>query len=426
MNDWELFGIIFFSILFLIGLGFLIYFLFYTISTPLTPITPNGPTVETIEFISISDIHLNNFKNCDLSNPTDKCMVVNPSTENPDNDIDSAHMNLFLNEINTTINSLPNVKFIIVTGDSGGHTSSNSRRRADIQQVLSSLHDTFNLPILYVFGNDDATTRDYGPFLEENVTLATNANWSNAFSTNGVMCTSGIYPCIDNLNQSDNTGYYSGYLAQKLKIIALNSVQFSSDSKADHTGATEQLLWLTEQLDIANGAGDSVLLIMHINPSEWSDIYYYPFIAILNRFPSTIMGALTAHTHWENVQIISLSSGQFVVPLIYTAALSTAHGNAPSFKHHTFGKIDNGPWVMKDYTTYSFQQPNSSDDISLINYYTFNETYCPNTNTNITKCLTDNLVSRTRFNDSFMNGVNSRLTAGNPNYHHDQYPWVLT
>lgn len=165
---------------------------------------------------------------------------------------------------------------------------------------------------------------------------------------------------------------------------------------------------------------------MHVTPLEWLDQYYYRFISILNMYPSIIMGVLTAHTHLENVQIISLSGGRFIIPLIYTAGLSTSHGNAPSFKHHTFGKIQNGSWVMKDYTTYSFQQPNIDDEIKLISYYDFDQTYCPNTDTNITQCLTENLVSRTRFTDAFMNGVDSRLTAGNPNLSLRQFPWVLT
>lgn len=241
MNGWELFGIILISILFLVGLGFLLYFLFYTVDFLLVPITPNGPVIETMEFISISDIHLNGSKKCNLSDPDNECMEVNPSSANGHNDIDSSHMNLFLGEINQTISSLPNIKFIIVTGDSGGHTSSNSRRRTDIKQVLTTLHTTFNLPILYGFGNDDALTRDYGPFTSENVSVAIESNWSNAFSSNGVMCSSNTFPCIDNLNQSNNTGYYTGYLTNKLKIITLNSVQFSNDSKSDHTGADTQL-----------------------------------------------------------------------------------------------------------------------------------------------------------------------------------------
>jgi len=362
---------------------------------------------QSLDFITLSDIHLNT--------RTTKKMVISP-TKTSGSNLDQKTFTTLLTDskigiANVIKTNLPNAKFVIITGDIPGHVGTSSRV-VYLQSALKQLKTNINLPLFFVMGNNDSAAKNYGHFIQKNIKISQNAGWNDPFLSTGVTCYKG-YPCLYQENKHDGEGYYAAYLQSGLKFIGLNTILFHQNTGTPETSPKE-LRWLSDQLKDSANKRESVLIGMHMPPSsEWRSKQLKEFLSIIKKYPNTVIGILAGHTHTENVKAIS--AGKKIIPIIFTAGLSTNRGNAPSFKYFSLTKKDSSsPWVIKDYTTYHYIQKKSSDPITLKKYYSFDSVYCPNKNTTVGDCMIANMKGSS-FTTAFKNKVKQRYYTGNPN-----------
>jgi hypothetical protein len=240
-----------------------------------------------------------------------------------------------------------------------------------------------------------------------------------------------VYPCLYQVNKAKGEGYFAAYLHTDLKFIGMNSLLFY-EGKGTPEINPKEMKWLGEQLKDSAHKNEAVLIGMHIPPGGgWRKDQLEEFGKIIKEYPETVIGIFAGHSHSENLNAMAFqyknTAGKLqnrLIPIIHTAGLSTGHGNAPSFKNFTLIKKDEkSKWVIKDFTTYSFQQKNSIEPISLINYYSFDSTFCPDkVDTTVVECMTDKYIpnfykipGNLAFSSSFNSKVKKHFKAGNPN-----------
>lgn len=367
-------------------------------------------------FLVLSDIHLDKY--------TKRRMSINPYFYSTSNDLDEkTFTDLLTNTKNNIKNGLiPKPKFILVLGDIVGH------KRDSQQWVYGAETETFSLlkkyfapiPIFYVFGNNDSHMDDYGLFSDDKnhspYATAKKSGWKNGFLSTGTMCTDddNFTPCLENENKKN--GYYTAYIADNLKLIALNSVLFSNkaaDNIANQEAAQAELDWLANQLKKASASYETALIAMHIPVGRdilsyqnfWKSSYKKAFLRLIDDYKDTIIGILGAHTHLEELKVLYDGNRKNPTLMIYTAGLSTSRGNSPSIKSFELSEKDDN-WAISNYTTFSFSQT-QKHHLTLHNLYNFKDYYCKHIETDdITDCA-DNVTA---------DKISKYYTAGNRNF----------
>lgn len=357
-------------------------------------------------FLVISDPHLNTH----VSHQMD----INPAKQDQNNDLDKTTFNTLLKTL-TQETTLPKPKFILLLGDIVGHERLTETTVFDSEtEVFEKLKTHFpDIPIFYIFGNNDSFDANYGPFTtspnKSPYLVATLSGWQNGFLSSGTLCEKEKhFPCL--LNEDANNGYYSAYLEPKLRLIALNTVLFSPRRvNVTEQDAQIELAWLEKQLVAAESNQESVLLAMHIPPGN--NVYDHSsfllpndnaaLLKIIQAYKHIIIGSLASHTHMEELKILKNVNNQIIGDVLFTAGLSTSHGNAPTVKTFYLAKNDTA-WELTNYQTFHF-----TDTKTLQSLYNYNQTYCESqTKSNIMRCL--DKVTLDKFKSYF--------SAGNPNF----------
>lgn len=375
-----------------------------------------SPDHNNLNFLVFSDIHL------DLTKKTP--MEINPNTNSPANDSDQDTFLQIIQKIHDAIQfgTIKKPRFILLLGDHPGHDRLTTPVHDDEKFVMKTFKDLFpDTPILSVFGNNDSLEKIYGAFYFNEASgahspyeIAIEAGWEkDGFLSTGVLCQKNqpTYPCLD--NEDKINGYYSAHLANNLRLITINSVMFSASSQntTPQSKSDEQMAWIASQLEEATKLGESVLIASHI-PLSSNVFDNSPFLRntdrsklleLLSRYKNNIIGILSGHTHMEELEVLQDTAHNTVGGVIFTAGMSTAHGNAPSVKtfflNHNFKK-----WEITNYKTYSM-----IGNFSLNEIYDFRDTYCPKNikSDNIFEC----------FNGAnFLDNFKRYFSAGNPNY----------
>lgn len=310
-------------------------FFFYLITLLLL----NHPLLADVRFLSIADTHYG---------------IDNKSGDGQDTDP------ILLSTTMSKFSLLTKqVDFIITLGDFPQHMLWNSYKKEEfIKTVFHRLYqaDRKNVPMFYVFGNNDSLFGNYQPFSwngKSPLTLAT--EWQGA-------CTHCEGLIIDGSHMEDE-GYYSSYVLPRNKeilLIVLNSSQFAkvpffaSKYPNQKKDAAKQLLWLEKQL--SNNSAKQLLIAMHIPPGTtykggktWQEPYLEQFIHLLNqaypRFGQ--ISLLTAHTHMDDIRKIRLNNGRTIYTYS-TPSISRMHHNYPAMKIFDI----NSKMELQDYTTY--------------------------------------------------------------------------
>jgi sphingomyelin phosphodiesterase acid-like 3 len=356
-------------------------------------------------FLVIPDIHLNS--------ATTHRMEISPAQPSYDNDIDLTTLQTLLDKIRDGINggSIPVPDFIISLGDFPRH------RRQSVDEVISDEQESFSLlknfaaqftpeiPIFFVFGNHDSLPAVWGQFYSTEsysgfhspYEIAQGEGWVNGFLSTGVKCgvtstatttiaaathkAKASTPCI--INENKTYGYYSAYLQDKLRMIALNTVLFTPQrigtTEAD---AVAQLNWLQTELQSAASNQESVLLVSHVPFGDdlgstnnfWVASDQTTFLRLLQTYQKNIIGILAGHTHREESKIVQdgAANNKNIALLMIAAELASISANAPSFRTIYYsatakkgGEIggevkssgenrDGGNWELTDYATYNF------------------------------------------------------------------------
>lgn len=331
-----------------------------------------------ISFIVLSDPHLDIYSNG---------MAIDPSEYDRNNDVDQKTLNEELIDLKNKISQgvIKQPQFIILLGDLVGHKRTTNSVSTEEARVFKQLKTMFyTIPIIYAFGNNDSFKIDYGPFNSDKESpyhAARMQGWQQGFLSNNSVCkVRSVYPCIIKNSININDGYYSSYIAPKLKLVVLNTVLFSVRSKdSQNQSKWTELEWLSQQLKTACKKHESVLIAMHIPPGKnvyddssfWVKEVQDKFLQLANQYKNTIIGMLAAHTHMEEMKVIKNNVNQLISEVWYTPALSTSHGNAPAVKIFELQKEYNNNWVLKNYILFNYIK-----EKGFTYLYDYNSVYC--------------------------------------------------
>ncbi len=386
-------------------------------------------------FLFISDIHLNS-----LSENTSQ-----------GNDTGLGLWKIFLNKIDTLLSGSEAPQFIICTGDMPAHYSCSGScyleekdrvtHNANLATAFSQLRDLttkYHVPFFYLPGNNDALAGDYFSFSDKgnNTPFSLLPEAVNPFPALNIKGGSQTAPCMVS-NTHAAMGYYSALAAAGIKLIAMNTVIFTSKFKSvDGTDAeadgAEELEWLKTELQDAATKNEKVYIAMHVPPGL--DAYYYksdtvnagmwasniqPQYYWLNRFltiiannKKNIAGILYGHTHMDELRRLYDSTGTTITALaISCPAITPLHHNNPGFK---LVRYDATTKAMLDFTTY-YTSPTAASWGNAS--YSFNTIFGFNPGktmfTNLTNTPVANIARNMNKIFTVMNGkVNYDITPG--------------
>ena len=172
----------------------------------------------------------------------------------------------------------------------------------------------------------------------------------------------------------ESAGYYAVTMAapmEKTRLLVLDDIYMMSSfatceaDEKDHTGAQEQMAWLTTEIDGARQRGERVWVLGHVPPSvnpkipisKWlklcPDGHVDSFLSS-DKLAITLAGnadvvrlAVFGHTHMDELHL--LGSKDAGVPMKVVASVSPVDGNTPSF---TVGKVVPASATLVDYKVY--------------------------------------------------------------------------
>lgn len=328
-------------------------------------------------FMIISDIHLDSHKQ--------SAMPIAPKKARFTHDLDNTTFQRIIARTADEINqgSIAKPDFILMLGDIVGHHRATNQDVYNSESVVfSTLQQQFpNTPKFYVFGNNDSFERNYGKFTASDgsspLSVAKQSGWRHGFLSTGKNCKgSSTQPCL--ITTNTQRGYYAAYLAPKLRLLALNSVAFSVTNKTTSDKARrEQLTWLAQQLQTAQQQHETVLIAMHIpvgddaynHSSFWRAPYQQEFIDLIAQHHAQIQAVLVGHTHFDELRLLRNAQGDVIGSQIFTAALSTSHGNSVGLKTFALTQDAKQQWHLANYYAYGFAGDLSHlNFISLYNY----------------------------------------------------------
>ncbi|KAI8060550.1 Metallo-dependent phosphatase-like protein [Gongronella butleri] len=244
-------------------------------------------------------------------------------------------------------NKVPDVDFIIYTGDTARHDRDNALPRTsddvfnDHKAVLKYFQDTYDvskIKLVPTIGNNDMVDHDI---------LKTDDSTYSKLET--------IWePLGLNLTGDWKTGgYFVQNVAPGLRIVNTNSMFFftKNDQVDDCTSGTPgqaQLDWLTQELTQARADKVQVYLIGHVPPNDDDDSKLYKdqchsqYIDILGTFGDVISGHFTGHTNNDMLTAIvpnAAGSGSYK----HVQALA---GKAPSSVTNAASLLFNAPSII--------------------------------------------------------------------------------
>ena len=340
-----------------------------------------------IDFALISDPHV------DINGY--KAININPDSSHKGDDLDRPSFITLMSKFSTELPQLPeNPSFVVVLGDLPSHNAG-SKRVQYLDSIFQTFYEQLNpMPMFYSFGNNDSIERNYGQFKYKGNSayeILKQVTGKGGFLSSGTQCPSSSEPCM--INKNEDYGYYSAYIGDHLKLISLNSVIFVSRPgfSPSRKGDTEQLQWLRNELKQSQANKEQVILTMHVAPNSWMSEYKSPFKDIINAYPNVVIGLFAAHSHYDELRAIKTSKQ--TIPVIFSAGLSTGHGNAASFKTISIKRANNSPWAIQNYTTYYFKGY-KADVSSVAKYYDFNSAFCPSSSSSFTTCFKNQIEKK--------------------------------
>lgn len=329
---------------------------------------------DTVSFLALSDIHFDPFIAC-KNTSTRPCPLAKRLQSAPvrewhrilegdgaktayRQDTNFLLLQTSLSEAKLAITHHP-VSFILVLGDTLGHDFhyyykkyvKDSTRSGyanfvakTLEYVNSELAAAFPAQnVFMVVGNNDTFSHNYqsvpsGPFFTQMA-----SNWSSLIKDTKARTTM--------QREFATAGYYAVDIPNhpEMKLIALNTVLFSSKSKsgASLVAAGQQLQWLHQVLTQAKANHQKVIIAMHIPPALdlylvnrwqllsfttfWRPDFVARFKGELANFYPQIAGVFTGHLHYEWSQPLWVSAEQRI-PVITVPSISPIFGNDPSFK----------------------------------------------------------------------------------------------
>ena len=327
-------------------------------------------------FLVLSDLHLNKA----LHQPMPVNIAPHPGT-----DLDQITLNRLLTAISyQTQQQKPD--FILLLGDLVGHATLGPEQRGPFvaeneSAVFEALKKTFQkIPIIYVFGNNDAFKKDYGAFIDKNQSpytvstgLKTNAWRDGALST-------GNTDKIKIVEEDKSNGNFTLQVQPTLQLIGINTVAMSTHADNDPQAIEHTFTFLKTALNRAKAEHFNVIIAMHVPPGQnvhnnrrflVTPAVNHQFIGILKQYKAIIIGLLAGHTHMSEVKRVESTRGKYNLPMIITPGLSTSHGNSAAYNQFTYQKI-NRAWRITNVQTFHFTDDGSA---ALKIHHNFHQLY---------------------------------------------------
>ena len=359
-------------------------------------------------FLFISDVHLNSFTQ-ETTYGGDTGMIL---------------WKAFLTKADSVI-SKSDPSFIVYAGDLPTHVNFNTPipdsarvvHNKNIATILTDLRDLatkHDKALMYLPGNNDGIAGDYASFADEEgeTPLDLIPENNNPYPLVNMNKTGTQAPYVVS-NPEPKIGYFSAKPTDGLRVIAMNTVlhasnYFPADGSDKFTDASQQLSWLSDQLDDAQKQGEKALIALHIPPginaynykliqnraTNWKK---YPapndwnnqFLQIVADHQETITGVLYGHTHMDELRRLYNPAGTEITEIgISAPGVTPNHDNNPGFKIVEF---DSKSKELIDYTTYYTLPENTTWGNDS---YSFNQEFgYSNKNTMFENLSKDNLDS---------------------------------
>lgn len=177
-----------------------------------------------------------------------------------------------------------------------------------------------------------------------------------------------------------------------LRIVAIDDLFESRryagcNAEPNPAAASQQLAWLTAQLQAARTHGEKLWIVGHIPPgidpystamhlrdicSGKSPEMYLSSGALpetIAPFPNEVPLAIFAHSHMDEMRFIPAAAGTGGIAVKMTPSISPINGNLPSF---TLARVDPNNGTLLDYTVIASADPQGS---AWAPKYSFNKAY---------------------------------------------------
>jgi predicted phosphodiesterase len=324
-------------------------------------------------------------------------------------------------------------QFILLLGDLPAHGDrpNSEKNIGTVLRGFSSLpaiKDT-QLPVFFVFGNNDSLVRNYGPFSNGSTNLFSLDPEHNSPENKGWPALNANTDCVksprractyttsspmpvdhaEDMAYAQTRGYYSAYplgTAYRLRFISLNSIIFSHEyfqtGEAQLKDAQEQMDWLASQLQSAQKNGEAVYIAMHIpvgtdafnhGDDMWNDTLLLKnglrfrdnFLALMSQYKEQVRTVVTGHTHLNELR--ALYADQALTSLsilgVGVPGITPNHYNNPGMQVYSY----NRSYQLTEAKTY-FNTPN----LSQWDNYSFQNDYACAKNTTMLQCVSTNLL----------------------------------
>ncbi|XP_022694615.1 sphingomyelin phosphodiesterase-like isoform X3 [Varroa jacobsoni] len=164
-----------------------------------------------------------------------------------------------------------------------------------------------------------------------------------------------------NLKTFRKGGFYSYDLSSTLRVISLNMNYCNTYNwwlLINSTDPTDQLKWLTNQLQECEDKGIKVHVMGHIPPgqSDCLSVWSRNFNDIVNRYENTIAGHFYGHTHFDEFAIFfdkENTTRPFATAYV-APSITTFCSGKPTFRvYDVDGIYDNSTYQVLDIETHS-------------------------------------------------------------------------
>lgn len=318
-------------------------------------------------FLFLSDVHLDSFSD---------------STEYG-SDTGMQLWKRFLAKTDSLLSDSAAPDFIVYTGDLPAHYAWDSTaylppadrgtHNQNLSTILSGLRtiaDKHHKPLFYMPGNNDGLAGDYYSFADsmQQTPFALVPDPQNPYPALNINSGSDKAPCIVSAPHP-TMGYYSCRPVPGLRMLALNTVIYSKhftavDGTKQLSDGNEQMAWIAAQLAEAAAQNEKVYIAMHIPPGTdaysmkpmWTTLdgqktsWDNQFLALVNKYQSTISGILYGHTHMDEVRRLYDSTNTKITKVaISCPGVTPQHNNNPGFK---IVEYDPTSKELMNFTTY--------------------------------------------------------------------------
>mmetsp|Transcript_2219 Transcript_2219/g.6467 ORF Transcript_2219/g.6467 Transcript_2219/m.6467 type:complete len:486 (+) Transcript_2219:112-1569(+) len=269
--------------------------------------------------------------------------------------------------------ALPSPDFILVTGDLSRHGVD------QLDQPEATLVDIFNViaqafksafprsSLVFCLGNNDAIADYYLDINDPKIfRLAMNTNLQHILAKSEV-------------ETFRRGGYYSRPMRNNVKIIALNTVIYSTNHQPRYSGDDPlgQFAWLKTKLSRIKEEGGHVMIVGHIPPAIgsfrraqfWQDRYFHQYLALIGEYSDIVSCQLFGHLHSDEFRVFPL---QNVSPILLGSSITPIFGGNPSFRVVYY---DDARGDIENYDTHYLDLNGSGSNATWEKLYTFREAY---------------------------------------------------